>query len=187
MRDINEKGYRSAVYRLRLKGQDIGVPQKHRSSEEWLELIRECRESGQTIAVWCADQGIASSAYTHATWHLRSRGYAVDRQRKSEYIEKWLEVISECTRSGQPAKQWCREHGIIYGTYCHAAWSLRSRGYDIGRKKNGRNKEEWARLIDEQQKSGQPIKIWCAESGVNIRSYYAAVCRLKQKGLIDRQ
>jgi putative transposase len=30
---------------------------------KWIEIIRECRDSGQTVASWCKDHGINSKSY----------------------------------------------------------------------------------------------------------------------------
>jgi len=38
------------------------VTQKYRLNQ-WTELIRECRSSGQTIAAWCADHNIKENCY----------------------------------------------------------------------------------------------------------------------------
>ena len=38
------------------------VTQEYRRNK-WIEIIRECRDSGQTVASWCKDHGINSKSY----------------------------------------------------------------------------------------------------------------------------
>lgn len=39
--------------------------------KQWIEIIRECRSSGQTVKSWCAEQGINQTSYYY--WLRRIR------------------------------------------------------------------------------------------------------------------
>lgn len=46
------------------------VTQKYRLNQ-WIEIIRECRSSGQTVSAWCADHDINPKSYYY--WLKRVR------------------------------------------------------------------------------------------------------------------
>jgi transposase-like protein len=43
---------------------------------QWVETIRECRSSGQTVKAWCADHGINTKSYYY--WLKRIREAACE-------------------------------------------------------------------------------------------------------------
>lgn len=43
---------------------------------QWTEIVRECRSSGQTVAVWCAENNIKLSSYYY--WLRRVRKAACE-------------------------------------------------------------------------------------------------------------
>lgn len=51
------------------------VAQQYRLNQ-WIQRIRECRSSGQTVAVWCAEHNIRLSSYFY--WLKRVRQAACE-------------------------------------------------------------------------------------------------------------
>jgi hypothetical protein len=51
------------------------VAQKYRM-RQWVETIRECRSSGQTVKAWCADHSINTKSYYY--WLKRIREAACE-------------------------------------------------------------------------------------------------------------
>ncbi|ANU47972.1 hypothetical protein ADH76_13265 [Enterocloster clostridioformis] len=44
-----------------------------RSLDEWMELVKECRQSGLTDAAWCVEHGISPSCFYNAVTRLRKK------------------------------------------------------------------------------------------------------------------
>lgn len=40
-------------------------------AQQWAQIIRECRESGQTVTSWCASHGVGKKAYYYWLRKLR--------------------------------------------------------------------------------------------------------------------
>ena len=76
---------------------------KTRTGEEWLELIKRQRASGQSVRVWCAANGVNANSLTNAAHRLRKAGLlneaksAGGRRPKSAKIATpaWVEVLEE--------------------------------------------------------------------------------------------
>ena len=49
----------------------------HRSEDEWMQLIQECRASGLSDAAWCNHNGIPSSSFYNAVQRCRKRACTV--------------------------------------------------------------------------------------------------------------
>ena len=52
--------------------------------KQWIEIIRECRSSGQTVKSWCTEQGINQTSYyywlrMHMTSRMNSKAGQVER------------------------------------------------------------------------------------------------------------
>ena len=87
-------------------------------AREYEAIIENCRRSGLTIRAYCEREGI--SPETFHTWVRRSRKrHGITDERKT-YAQYRAVVIAGKT-CGKPAKEWCAEQGINYGTYCN--WS----------------------------------------------------------------
>ncbi len=50
-----------------------GNYQSQRSSDQWMELIIQCRQSGLSDAAWCRQQGIPASSFYNAVSRLRKK------------------------------------------------------------------------------------------------------------------
>jgi hypothetical protein len=48
--------------------------QKTRTNEEWLELVKRQRDSGQTMGVWCAANGVNKNTMADSAVRLRKIG-----------------------------------------------------------------------------------------------------------------
>ncbi|MGE1062145.1 hypothetical protein NXG27_13730 [Megasphaera paucivorans] len=46
------------------------VTQQYRLNQ-WMEIIRECRSSGQSVASWCANHGVRQSSYYYWLKQIR--------------------------------------------------------------------------------------------------------------------
>jgi hypothetical protein len=53
------------------------------------------------------------------------------KQIKHEYrLRQWAEIVAECQRSGEPVRDWCKDHGICRQTYYN--WQKQVREAAIG-------------------------------------------------------
>ena len=41
--------------------------------------------------------------------------------------------------------------------------------------------QEWAAQIEAQQASGQTVQQWCAENGINVKTYYHRLRRVREQ------
>ena len=41
--------------------------------------------------------------------------------------------------------------------------------------------QEWAAQIEAQQESGQTVQQWCAENGINVKTYYHRLRRVREQ------
>lgn len=51
---------------------------------------------------------------------------------------------------------------------------------------NKRTSAEWVELIARQRASGQALKTWCAENGINVYTMADRISRLRKAGCIDK-
>ncbi|RYD06035.1 hypothetical protein N752_05780 [Desulforamulus aquiferis] len=42
---------------------------------KWIDLVRECRSSGQTVSAWCADNNISPASYYYWLKRVRTAAY----------------------------------------------------------------------------------------------------------------
>lgn len=61
-----------------------------RSDEEWLQLIQECRSSGMTDRVWCAEHQIAFSTFYYHVQDLRKKARDLP-----EPVRKGRDILQE--------------------------------------------------------------------------------------------
>lgn len=65
---------------------------KH-TDQEWLNLIKECRTSKQTINDWCGQHGITPKALSYHTRRLRCMGYQIPKKTRSDTRREKPEII----------------------------------------------------------------------------------------------
>lgn len=51
--------------------------QSQRSTDQWMELIIQCRQSGLSDAAWCRQQGIPASSFYNAVSRLRKKACSI--------------------------------------------------------------------------------------------------------------
>ena len=83
--------------------------------EEYRELVREYRGSGQSQSEWCNGHGISTE--TLRTWIKRVRDGENEGAPVHKSYEEYRSLVVECKTSGKTAKEWCEERGILYTTY----------------------------------------------------------------------
>ncbi len=83
--------------------------------EEYRELVKEYRSSGQSQKEWCTGRGISTE--TLRTWIKRVRDGENEKAPEHKKYEEYRELVVECKASGKTAKEWCEERGILYTTY----------------------------------------------------------------------
>ena len=54
--------------------EEYSMEYPRRSSQEWLELITDCRTSGMTITAWCKAHAIPKGSYESAVKRLVNQG-----------------------------------------------------------------------------------------------------------------
>ena len=191
---INYSGMSDAGSRLRKLGMLKPLPK--RTNADWLELVKLQRASGLTVEAWCEDQGINLHTMADRMSRLRKKGMLEPSPRRTyEYAakrpkEEWVDVIKQQWTSGLTVKAWCAENGIKLPTFAGTITRLRHSGHLKNfpkRTKDGtptRTREEWLKLIKEQQSSGKKIMAWCKENGVKYPAMSAAIKRLGKRGLL---
>jgi len=133
-----------------------------RSDEEWLQIFKECRESGLIARAWCKRRGIDYDVYKRAMIRLQEAGHSIagicnsspdeEKPVKAENPmpikrtpkrsdQDWIKIISECRESDLIARAWCEKHNISYPTLRTVVTRLREKGYDVSTAKNSTNSE----------------------------------------------
>lgn len=69
---------------------DIQKVNRDRLLREWAEMVSQCRNSGQTVATWCAEHGI--NCYTFEAIVTQTRGYAL---RQNAHCSFYVLVINQ--------------------------------------------------------------------------------------------
>lgn len=78
---------------------------KQRKKADWEQLVREYRNSGKSLRVWCDENGInhkTMCGYTHLV--------PAHNAKRSE--KEWIDLINEKQASGMSREGWCRENEI---------------------------------------------------------------------------
>ena len=90
-----------------------------RTEEEWAEIIKAYRESGQSLRAWGLAHGINIKTLSN---HTKSNYARKDNPRKRTAAE-WRALIEELDASGLSRSEWCRRNRIN----AHALDSARHR------------------------------------------------------------
>lgn len=53
------------------------MTRKHRSLEEWMEIIKTCRNSGLTDKQWCLENHVSLSTFHKRVCYLRKKSYTI--------------------------------------------------------------------------------------------------------------
>lgn len=78
---------------------------ERRTKEEWEKLVREYRDSGKSLKVWCDENGV-----NHHT--MSSYTTLIPRFHAQRSNQEWMSLILEQKASGISREQWCRENDV---------------------------------------------------------------------------
>ena len=101
--------------------------------------------------------------------------------------EEQEKKIAECRASGLTEKADCMREGIPYQTF--RTWVKRRRkrhGEIVGSK----TYDEYREIVYACLQSGQTAKEWCAERGINLKTYYGwrkKVNRKEGRAMVDER
>lgn len=63
------------------------MTRRHRSQEEWMELIKICRGSGMTDKQWCSENQISLSTFHKQVCYLRRQSYPIPESQAKKRLQ----------------------------------------------------------------------------------------------------
>lgn len=98
--------------------EEYSMEYPRRSSQEWLDLITDCRTSGMTITAWCKAHSIPKGSYESAVKRLVNQGLLAPSPKRRAASSGRVVCISDPAASAHPGKDFGRTALIleIYGS-----------------------------------------------------------------------
>lgn len=107
----------------------------HRTTAEWVQLVEDYKQSGQTMAMWCREHGISAKTLGG---HVHGRG----AEKKGRSLSEWSILLERQKVSGMSRSAWCKEHGVKADAMTKAESRLKAQEAPIP----GPEKLEWVEL-----------------------------------------
>lgn len=148
-----------------------------RSDKDWQKILADFAASGQTIREFCAAHEIPEKTFYRAKQRLNAAPAEATSTtvRKNRTDEEWTAIFADMKERGETLHGLTKRSGISNSVIRRAYARLHSgkKSSNVATKpapQKDRTPEDWTRLVELQQASGQSIRVFAEAADVNRHS-----------------